>query len=371
MSWLTRDTDALALDEYDVRARFDGVSGGSVGLEEEVLFVDPETLLPVPAADAIVTAAADARIKRELAACQGELITAPRSDPRDAVTELGRRRSQLLHVCGDEVRPMAAAVHPTAPPATALAHTQRYVELAQEYGEVAQRQLVGALQVHVAVGSADGTLAVYNALRGYLPDLAALAASAPFYEGRDTGLASIRPLVAGQLPRQGIPPAIRSWSDFVEDLQWGARSGTVLEPRRWWWELRPHVHHGTIEVRVPDAQASLDAVLGVVLAVHALVTHLADQHRSGRDLPVPETWRIAENRWIALRDGVNGSLCDLWTGERRSTRQRLHDLLTTIEPRSVDGLDPARRLVERNGAEHLRAAGVDGAAAWLTESFAT
>src|SRR5688500_1993772 len=74
VSWLTRDTAALALDEYDVRARFDGVSAGSVGLEEEVLFVDPETLLPVPAADAIVTAAADARIKRELAACQGELI---------------------------------------------------------------------------------------------------------------------------------------------------------------------------------------------------------------------------------------------------------------------------------------------------------
>jgi len=264
---------------------------------------------------------------------------------------------------------MAAAVHPTAPPVTALARTSRHLELAEEYGEVAERQLVGALQVHVAVGSADGTLAVYNALRGYLPELAALAASAPFHEGRDTGLASIRPLIAGQLPRQGVPPVIATWGDFAEDLQWGARSGTVSEPRRWWWELRPHVLHGTIEVRVPDAQASMAAVEGIVTIIHALVTHLSETHRAGRSLPAPATWRIAENRWSALRDGVHGTLWDLVTGEPRGTRRRLHDLLDVLEPHSVDGLDAARCLAERNGADQLRAAGIERAAPWLVEAF--
>ena len=66
----------------------------------------------------------------------------------------------------------------------------------QEYGDRARRQLVSGLHLHVSLGGADRTLAVYNALRSQLPELAALAANAPFHAGRDTGLASIRPTIA-------------------------------------------------------------------------------------------------------------------------------------------------------------------------------
>jgi carboxylate-amine ligase len=224
--------------------------------------------------------------------------------------------------------------------------------------------------VHVALGCADRSLAVYNALRGHLPELAALAASAPFYEGRDTGLASIRPVISGQLPRQGVPPVIESWSSLVDDLSWGVASRTVGEPRRWWWELRPHIVHGTLEVRVPDVQASLSATGSVAQVVRALVQHLGARHDDGEDLGRPPTWRIAENRWCALRDGVEGTIADLVTGESMPTRRRLHGLLDTIEPHAPAGLDGARFLVEWNGAQHLRAVGLRGATRWLAESFA-
>jgi glutamate---cysteine ligase / carboxylate-amine ligase len=223
---------------------------------------------------------------------------------------------------------------------------------------VSRRQLVGAFQVHVAVGGAERTLAVYNGLRSLLPELAALAAAAPFYEGHDTGLASARPLVATLLPRQGVPPAISSWAAFAAELDWGARAGALPNPGRWWYELRPHLVHGTLELRVPDAQPSLAHCRAVADACLSAVRGLADRFDAGEPLPADPSWRIEENRWAALRDGVEGELADLVTGERRPTRERLRELF---------GANP---LIERNAALELREVGVDGAAAWLAGQFA-
>ena len=144
-----------------------------------------------------------------------------------------------------------------------------------------------ALQVHVAIGDADTTLAVYNALRGYLPELAALTANAPFYAGRDTGFASVRPLIGTMLPRQGVPPQIPSWAEYAEMLRWTG------DPKSWWFELRPHLSFGTLELRVCDTQTTIGEAAAVAAYVHALVAWL----REREDLGSPQSWRIAENRW--------------------------------------------------------------------------
>lgn len=356
------------MDEAAVRDRFDANEPFTIGLEEEVVLVDRTSLAPVDRADDVVDAAADRRIKRELPACQVELLTRPQSGVAAALAELASARALLIASCPQGVAPVACAVHPTAS-AASVASSPRHVEMEAEYGEVARRQLVGALQIHVALGSADRTLAVYNALRGHLPDIAALAAAAPFYEGRDTGLASVRPLVAGQLPRQGVPPVIASWRAFADDLRWGARAGCVREPRRWWWELRPHVVHGTLEVRVPDVQASAERTATVTRVVHALVRHLAARHDDGEDLGVPPTWRIAENRWNALRDGVDGQLADLVTGEVTLTRTRLHALFDLIEPHAEGGLDGARDHAARGAASAMRQVGLPDVTAWMVSQF--
>ena len=155
------------------------------------------------------------------------------------------------------------------------------------------------------LGGADRTLAVYNALRSHLPELAALAANAPFHAGRDTGLASIRPTIAVGLQRQGVPPAIPSWEWFADALSWGERSDTVPDARRWWFELRLHATYGTLELRAPDAQSSVDDVHGVAAFAFALIHSLAARYDAGEPLPVHDAWRIDENRWAAMRDGVD------------------------------------------------------------------
>jgi carboxylate-amine ligase len=357
------------LDPDAVRHRFDATDAGTVGLEEEVLILDPETLLPVARATEVVEVAADPLVKEEMPACQVELVSPPRPSAREAVADLIRARRRVAEACSVlDVVPAAATVHPIAV-AMGSSGSARHRAIEDEFGEVARRQLVGSLQVHVALGDSACALAVYNALRGHLPELAALASSAPFSEGRDTGFASVRPLICGQLPRQGVPPAFSTWEEFTAALSWGRTSGSVPEPRRWWWELRPHIHFGTLEVRVSDVQATSAASAAVAEVVAALVRSLAARHQDGEILAVAPTWRIEENRWSALRDGVHGELADLVTGDRRSTARRLLGLLDEIEPFAPDGLDGSRALVQYNGADDLRKVGLRDATAYLSEAF--
>ena len=358
------------VDAEAIRQRFDATDAGTIGLEEEILILDRETLMPVARAGDVVEVAGDPLVKVEMPSCQIEIISRPRHSALDAVADLVRGRRLVAAACSElGVVPAAATVHPVVA-ALGPSSSDRHRAIEAEFGEVARRQVVGSLQVHVALGDATCALAVYNTLRGYLPELAALAASAPFYEGRDTGFASIRPLICGLLPRQGVPPAFESWDEFAAALSWGRHSGSVPEPRRWWWELRPHIHFGTLEVRVPDVQATSVAAGSIAEVVSALVQWLAARHHDGQLPQAHPSWRIEENRWSALRDGVHGELADLTSGCREPTRDRLHRLLDDIEPCSPDGLDGGRALIQRNGADELRTVGLANATAYLAEAFA-
>ena len=344
------------------------------------MLLDPGSLDLLPrAADALARLGGDTRFKLELPASQLEITLPPVASVPEAATLLRGARDDLARAVDGLALPVAVAVHPFAPTEGELNTSERYERTLRDYGIVARRQLVCALQVHVAVGGAQRSLAVYNALRSHLPELAALAAAAPLQAGQDTGLASVRPLVAGQLPRQGIPPVLASWEGFADDLRWGAASGGVPSPRSWWWELRPHPAFGTLEVRVPDPQATVQEAAAVAAVVHALVARLAAEHDS--DLlgdPAPK-WRIEENRWSACRWGVEGEMADLKTGRRTSTRRRLSALLDELEPYAqalgcAAELARARELVERNGAlrqrELARERGARGLVEWLAERFA-
>jgi carboxylate-amine ligase len=367
-------------DAATLRARFDAVEPFTVGLEEEALLLEPETLALAPVADALLARLGEQRrFAPELPAAQLELRTAPSARVPDALAQLARARADLL-AAGDELAlPAAVGVHPFAPAAGTLRDGERAARLARAYGPIARRQLVASLQVHVAVGGAERTLAVYDALRGFLPELAALAANAAFYEGRDSGLASVRPLVCTLLPRQGIPPALDSCEQLAAELRWGARAGALADAGTWWWELRPHPRFGTLELRVPDAQSTLADAGAIAAVAQALVAWLAERADAGELPPAVPAWRIAENRWAALRHGLDGTLADLQDGEPVPARERLATLLDALAPVAarLGAAAPfahAFALVRRNGAIRQRAVaadvGVRGLARWHARRFA-
>jgi carboxylate-amine ligase len=362
-----------------LRDSFDGRRPLTLGLEEELMLLDPETLELAPVARELLAGLdGDERFKLELPASQLEIVTTPVASVPEAAAQLADGRRRLLAGAGRLARPAAAGAHPFSAVEGELNDEPRYRRTVDRFGAIAHRQLVCALQVHVAVGEAERTLAVYNALRSYLPELAALAASAPFYQGGDSGLASVRPKISDQLTRQGVPPEIRSWEEFADALRWGAASGLMPDHAAWWWELRPHPAWGTLEVRVLDSQASVADAAAVAALAHSLMAYLAARAEAGERLPSHPRWRIQENRWQACRDGVEGTLADLDSGERRPTRERLMELIEELGPDAerlgcATELRRARELAERNGAMRQRevaaADGVRGVAAWLADRF--
>lgn len=373
-------TDVAALDSEALRAAFDGVADMTVGLEEEVLLVDRARRTPAPCATELLDRLPGERFKLELPAAQLEILTPPLSSVGEAAALLAEGRRALVEQAGGLLGAIGCGAAPTGDIEGELNAGERYEQIVGDYRAIARRQLVCALQVHVAVRGADRALDVYNALRSYLPCIAALAANAPFHAGRDTGMASIRPPICTMLPRQGVPPRIASWESYVGDLRWGATAGSVLEARRWWWELRPHPGFGTLEVRVADAQITPADTAAVAAFVHCLVGWLAARFDAGEVLDSDPAWRIAENRWSACRDGVEGSLADLTTGETVPTRTRLEQLLADLGP-VADRLGVARQLqaaaslCEANGAIRQRAVaaehGVQALVDWLAQQFAS
>lgn len=363
----------------ELRARFDGAPPYTVGIEDEVMVLDPATFELAPrAAEVLERVNDDARFKLELPAAQLEIIVAPSATVPEAARALLEGRRDLAAQAAGLVRLAGAGFHPTSSGAGELNRTPRYQRTIREYGEIAQRQLVCALQVHVAVPGADRALAVYNAARDYLPWLAALGANAPYYEGRDTGLASVRAKIGELLPRQGVPPAIESWEDYADALAWGARSGTFPDPSSWWYELRPHPRWGTLELRVPDGQTTVGGAASIAAVAQALMAWLGERHDAGELPPATPTWRIEQNRWSACRYGVEGDMADLESGAVRTTRECLYELLQELEPiaarlGAAAEVAGARHMVDVNGALAQRRvaarAGVPAVAGWLANEF--
>jgi glutamate---cysteine ligase / carboxylate-amine ligase len=367
------------LSAETLRAPFEVPSAMTVGLEEELMLLDARTLDLAPRAHEVLAATGgDERFKPELPAAQLEIAVPPAAGVPEAAAALVRARHDIAAVAAPDARLAAAGAHPFAKPEGVVHPAPRYERLEAEFGAVIRHQLLFGLHVHVAVRPAERALAVYNAMRSYLPDLAALAANAPFYAGRDTGLASVRPKIADILPRQGVPPEIPSFETLADHLRWGRAAGAIREPGQWWYELRLHLVYGTVEVRVPDVQTTVAETAAIAAVVHALVARLAERHEAGEPLGAATSWRIAENRWAACRHGLDAQLADLVTGAPRPARERLHALLDELEPvarRLGCGaeLGAARGLVERNGALRQRAVaaerGLPGLVEWLADRF--
>ena len=363
--------------EACVRA-FEETDAYTLGVEEELMLVDPETLDLTPAIERVFPRLTDdARFAKELRASMIESVS-PVCRTADEVEEcLRSARRALIDVSRDLACVAAAGTHPSNRRWGDITPGDRYEAIAHLYPWAAMRGMMCGLHVHVAVGGADRALAVFNALRSYAPELSALGANAPFFEGRDTGLASIRPILNEAFPRAGVPPALGSWAEFVALLDWGRRGGSFPDATFLWWEIRPHPMHGTIELRTPDAATSVADAAALASVAQALVAWLGERHDAGEQLPVHDAFRIGENSWSAMRYGLDGWLLDFETGDAEPTRDRLSRLLDDIEPTaerlgSLGHLRRARTLVADNGAERQRYVhareGMDGLLRWLVRA---
>jgi carboxylate-amine ligase len=168
---------------------------------------------------------------------------------------------------------------------------------------------------------------------------------------------------------------IPNWTAFAEALAWG-RAPVAFAEARWWWEARLHPVYGTVEVRVPDTQATVADTAAVASVIHALVATLGDRYEAGELPKEPaETWRIAENRWSACRYGIHGRWTDPRSGQVTPLPEYLYLLLDGLGPaarrhRCEAQLEAASDLIEHPRATLAREAGPHGHAERLAGLFA-
>jgi carboxylate-amine ligase len=365
------------LTPRQLRAAFEHTLPFTIGVEEELMLVDAGSFDLAPVIDEVLPLVdGDSRFATELRAAQIELITPVCVTAADACRELVAARKQLIERLDGRYRLLGCGTHPFSLRHGEVTEASRYRSIADEYTWAATRSLVCGLHVHVAVRGAERALAVYNALRSYLPELAALGANSPFVDGVDSGMASVRPKFNDVYPRSGVPPSFDTWEELVDFVDWGRSGGLFPDSSHLWWEMRPHPVHGTIEIRVADTQTQVDDATSIVAVIQALVAMLTARFDAGERLPRHRTFRISENAWRAYRYGVRGWLVDLDDGRRVPTRERLERLLDELRPYAAQfdaehQLDSARTLLAGNGADRQRYVhardGLLGLTRWMVE----
>jgi len=293
-------------------ARWGEPSPLSVGIEEEVMILDAETLLLEPAVDVLVDGAKlmglDGEVKTELFAAVVELTTPVCSSVSSAVEALQALRGAAADVAGqNRLRIAAAGTHPVSPPEEqAIADDPRYQAFVEYAGVSARRQGVNGLHVHVGMPSADACFRALEAVLPWLPVVLALSANSPYLAGRETGLASNRAEILAQLPRAGAPPAFRSYEEWAAFAERFRRLGLIDDYRRLWWDIRPHPRLGTLEVRMPDQPTRLELTAAFAALLQALCAAVLEGPAPSYDPSARGTY--AQNRWAALRRGPEAEL---------------------------------------------------------------
>jgi carboxylate-amine ligase len=333
-----------------LRAAFDASPLSlTVGAEEELMLVDPGDGSLVGAIEDVLTRTdGDARFHAEFRAAQVELVTRPCLSAADVGRELATARLDLYDAIGPGLATIASGSHPTASQPGPLTGGERYRAVARDNPWAARGMLTCGLHVHVGVMGAERALAVYNAARSHLPELAALAANSPFHAGERTGAASTRMLLNRSLARCGVPPAFPDWNAYAGFAAWGRAGGAIPDTSYHWWDLRLHPGLGTLELRVCDAQTELEDAVALVALFQSLVGRLAERYDAGEALPVHDGYRIAESLWLASHVGGERELLDLDTGVRRRLADRVAELLEALAP-TAEQLGTERELARVAG----------------------
>ena len=302
------------------------------------------------------------RIKAELLQSVIEVATHVAGSVGEAIEDARGLRATLRDAAAERGAVIASAgTHPFSRwEHQDVTDTARYRALMEEMRWVAEREVIFGLHVHVGLASADEAIAVCNGLRTWLPELLAISANSPFWQGRATGLASTRTKIFETFPRSGLPPSFGSFEEFELLVDRAIKSGSFPDYTYIWWDARPHPKLGTLEVRIPDAQTRLESVAGIVALVQSLVATLAEDFERGEKPQVQPVTLVADNKWRAARDGLNGKLIDLERDEERPAREAVLALVERAEPAAIrlgcrEELAEVERLVERGtGADEQK-----------------
>ncbi|NKX53863.1 glutamate--cysteine ligase [Arthrobacter sp. E918] len=350
------------------------------GIEEEFLLLDPATAQPRPVAPLVRAGVPDSaagafQVSPELLACQIETATPVCHLLSEAVGSLQAFRSALAAAAGQAgaVAAGIGVVYDAGHAPAVVSDVDRYQHMQASTPALIADEYVTGMHVHAEVVDPDSRVQVMNRCRRWLPTFVALTANSPYWNGVESGFASWRSILYRRWPIQGAPPVFRDFADYQDRTRRLMDSGVAPDPGYISWLLRLSVNYPTLEFRCADSQLTAgDSVLAAALLRALAATEARDAlTRPPVRQPRPEHLDIA--LWQAARNGLDGALIDLRTGQLVPARQQLDALLEHTRAALEELGDYAhvreeltRVLAEGNGAQRQRRAmHRGGLPAWL------
>jgi glutamate---cysteine ligase / carboxylate-amine ligase len=315
---------------------FNGSERPTLGAEIEVQVVDETGALATDTAATKILAELDddAAYKHELLECTIEVITGVCENVDEVRADMGGKVERLIQVAENQgYRVMCSGTHPFSPwTDQTVSPDPRYHQLIERCQWAARRLLIFGVHTHVGVKSGEEAIAISNSLATFIPHFLALSSSSPFWQGRDTGLASVRSKVFESLPTAGLPYQLENWGQFQRFMRTLIGAGSIRSIREVWWDIRPHPNFGTLELRICDGIPTMEELCALVALSQSLVVWLADRYNSGHDVPRHQAWTVRENKWRAARYGLEAEIIRNEEGDLISIRRSIGDLLEDLTP---------------------------------------
>jgi carboxylate-amine ligase len=314
----------------------------TIGVEEEYQIIDPSTrelqsyITQILEDDHLVIG----QVKPELHQSIVEVGTTVCHTPQDVRAQLlSLRRSVMELAARKGLRIAAAGTHPFSHWADQeITPLERYIGTREAMAQLAQQLLIFGTHVHIGIEDRDFLIDCSNVARYVLPHILCLSTSSPFWIGRDTGLKSWRSAVFRAFPRSGLPPYIASWSAYQSYLQTLINTGCIPDGSKVWWDVRPHWKYPTLEFRVCDVCTRVEEAVCIAAILQALVFKLWKLRRDNMTFRVYPAELIEENKWRAVRYGLDGKLIDFGKEVERPAPELIREFLDWFLGDVVDEL---------------------------------
>ncbi|MDP8979965.1 MAG: carboxylate-amine ligase [Acidobacteriota bacterium] len=309
----------------------------TIGIEEEYQTIDPETRdlrshLQMEIIGRGKTLLRE-QIKPEMHQSVIEVGTGVCANIQEARKDIVGLRCSMLKLAKEAGLKLAASgTHPFADwRKQEIYPDERYALIVEDMKMVARANLIFGLHVHVGVEDRETSIHLMNAARYFLPHILALSTNSPFWLGMDTGLKSYRCKVFDKFPRTNIPDYYQSWGEYEAFINLLVHTGCIDNAKKIWWDIRPHPNFPTLEFRICDIPMRVDETLAIAALIQATVAKLYKLHSANQTFRLYSRALIMENKWRALRYGIDGKLIDFGKSIEVPLRDLIYEYLHFVD----------------------------------------
>ncbi len=307
----------------------------TLGIEEEFQLVDPKNRELKSHIEEMLAAGGHLgeQIKPELHQSVVEVGTPICADIREARAAVVSLRRDMIRIAEQGgARIVAAGTHPISHwKDQQITDRVRYKDIVNEMEDLARANLIFGLHVHVGIEDDEMRIQIMNGVRAFLPHLLALSVSSPFWCGRRTGVKSVRSTIFKRFPRTQVPDFFYSWEDYAKYVELLVRTRCIDDAKKIWWDVRPHAYFKTLEFRVCDIPCRAEETVAIAALCQALVAKLHRLYESNLGIRLYPRAVIEENKFRALKHGLDGKLIDFGLKQEAPTRAMILEVLNFVD----------------------------------------